>query len=56
MAAKKEELAPVRSFAGIFRFGKEQTKIAINKETLIGLSVGFSLLIVALHIIFRYLI
>jgi len=54
MATRKEEIAPVRSFAGIIRFGKEQTKISIDRNTLIIISIGFSLLILALHIIFKY--
>ncbi|RDD52626.1 preprotein translocase subunit Sec61beta [Nanoarchaeota archaeon NZ13-N] len=56
MAARKEEVAPVRSFAGIFRFGREQSKISIDKNTLIIISVGFSIAILALHLIFKYLI
>jgi len=55
MATKKEELVPVRSFAGIFRFGREQSKISIDKNTLIIISIGFSLLVLALHLIFKYL-
>jgi len=56
MATRKEEIVPVRSFAGILRFGKEQSKISIDKDTLIIISIGFSLLILALNIIFRYFI
>jgi len=55
MASKKEEIVPIRSFAGIFRFGKEQSKISIDKNTLIIISVGFAILILALHIIFKFL-
>ncbi|MEM0333496.1 MAG: hypothetical protein QXX30_03470 [Candidatus Aenigmatarchaeota archaeon] len=56
MTTKKIETAPIRSFAGIFKFGKEKSKIAIDKNTLIALAIILSILVLAAHILFKYFI
>ncbi|MEM1895722.1 MAG: hypothetical protein QXR54_00855 [Nanopusillaceae archaeon] len=56
MTTKKVEISPIRSFAGIFKFGKEKSKLAIDKNTLIALAIILSILILAAHLLFKYFI
>ncbi|MEM0379378.1 MAG: hypothetical protein QW184_01745 [Nanopusillaceae archaeon] len=55
MTTKKIETLPVRSFAGIFKFGKEKSKIVIDKKTFIALAIILAALVLAAHIIFKYI-
>ena len=51
MAKKETLLTP--SYIGLFRFGKEKSKIQISRETLIGITILLAIIVLLLNILVK---